>query len=66
MSRVTNFISKPGEIVVVQKIETAVRKMKPIPVFNLLDRKDEKEEETEYDFTEEMIEDLDKVENIPY
>ena len=44
----------------------AVRKMKPIPVFNLLDRKDEEEEETEYNFTEEMIEDLDEVENIPY
>lgn len=40
--------------------------MEPIPVFNLLDRKDEKEEETEYNFAEEMIEDLDEVENIPY
>lgn len=66
VSRVTNFISKPSEIVVVQKIEMAVRKMKPIPVFNLLNREDEEEEEIEYNFTEEMIEDLDEVENIPY
>lgn len=66
MSRVTNFISKQSEVVIVQKIEMAVRKMKPIPVFNLLDRKDEEEEEIEDNFTEEMIEDLDKVENIPY
>uniref|UniRef100_V9IHL3 ATP-dependent RNA helicase DDX28 n=1 Tax=Apis cerana TaxID=7461 RepID=V9IHL3_APICE len=34
--RVTNFISKIGEVVVVQKIEMAVRKMKPIPLFNLV------------------------------
>ncbi|XP_077276235.1 putative ATP-dependent RNA helicase Dbp21E2 [Temnothorax americanus] len=33
--RVDSFISTPNEIAVVQKIERAVRKMKPIPIFDL-------------------------------
>lgn len=64
-SRVTNFVCKLTEVVVVQKIEMAARKMKPIPIFKLL--ADEKEEEIlEDDYTRQMIEDLDEVENIPF
>ncbi|KAF3427484.1 hypothetical protein E2986_02866 [Frieseomelitta varia] len=64
-SRVTNFVCKLAEIVVVQKIEMAARKMKPIPIFNLL--ADEKEEEIlEDDYTGQMIEDLNEMENIPF
>lgn len=33
--RVTNFISTKAEIDVVQKIERAIRKMKPIPIFDI-------------------------------
>lgn len=33
--RVTNFISTPLEIIVVRKIERAVRKMKPIPICDI-------------------------------
>lgn len=36
--RVDNFISTPSEIAVVQKIERAVRKMKPIPIFDIHDK----------------------------
>ncbi|XP_031364434.1 probable ATP-dependent RNA helicase DDX28 [Apis dorsata] len=63
--RVTNFISRVGEVVIVQKIEMAARKMKPIPLFNLMD-KEEEELEIENDYIEEIIEDLQNVENIPY
>lgn len=43
----------------------AARKMKPIPIFNLL--ADKKEEEIlEDDYTGQMIEDLNEVENIPF
>lgn len=63
----TNFISKIGEVVVVQKIEMAVRKMKPIPLFNLVNNEKEEEElEIENDYTEEIIEDLYNIETIPY
>lgn len=63
--RVTNFISKPGEILMVQRIEKATRKMQPIPIFNLLERKNEGET-AEEDYTSELIENLDQVEHIPY
>lgn len=63
----TNFISKIGEVVVVQKIEMAVRKMKPIPLFNLVNNEKEEEElEIENNYTEEIIEDLHNIESIPY
>lgn len=63
----TNFISKLGEVVLVQKIEMAARKMKPIPLFNLVDKEKEEEElEIENDYTEQIIEDLHNIENIPY
>ncbi|XP_012147431.1 putative ATP-dependent RNA helicase Dbp21E2 [Megachile rotundata] len=62
--RVTNFISKPGEIVVVQKIEKAVRKMKPFPIFNLVNKQEQEVEEEDY--TDEPIENLDSVDHIPY
>lgn len=39
--RVTNFISTPGEISVTQKIERTVRKMKPIPIFDIHDSMEE-------------------------
>ena len=43
----------------------AARKMKPIPIFNL--SADEKEEEIlEDDYTEQTIEDLNEMENIPF
>lgn len=62
----TNFISKPGEIAVVQKIERAVRKGKPIPIFNLLEMNNKKELEVKDQYVEEEIENLDDVENVPY
>ncbi|KAL6437714.1 hypothetical protein ACFW04_004236 [Cataglyphis niger] len=39
--RVTNFVSTPSEISVVQKIERAVRKMKPIPIFDIHETKED-------------------------
>lgn len=47
----------------------AARKMKPIPIFNLLELKiegEETEEEIENDYIEEIPENLDEVDNIPY
>lgn len=64
-SRVTNFVCKVTEVVVVQKIEMAARKMKPIPIFNLLTSEEEEEILEDY-YTGQMIEDLNEVENIPY
>lgn len=66
-SKVTNFISRQGEAIVVQKVERATRKMQPIPIFNLTQSADEEEEaETQNAYAEPMIYDLDKAENIPY
>lgn len=39
--RVDSFISTPSEIAVVQKIERAIRKMKPIPIFDILKPKED-------------------------
>ncbi|KMR04965.1 putative atp-dependent rna helicase ddx28-like protein [Lasius niger] len=39
--RVTNFISTQTEINVVQKIERAIRKMKPIPIFEIRETKED-------------------------
>lgn len=39
--RVDNFISTPSEIAVVQKIERAIRKMKPIPIFDIHEVKED-------------------------
>ncbi|XP_050450558.1 probable ATP-dependent RNA helicase DDX28 [Cataglyphis hispanica] len=39
--RVTNFVSTPSEISMVQKIERAVRKMKPIPIFDIHEEKED-------------------------
>nr|XP_034187706.1 probable ATP-dependent RNA helicase DDX28 isoform X1 [Osmia lignaria]XP_034187707.1 probable ATP-dependent RNA helicase DDX28 isoform X1 [Osmia lignaria] len=64
--RVTNFISKPGEIAVVQKIERAVRKMKAIPIFNLVETDEKDEQVVEDQYIGENIENLDDVENVPY
>ncbi|KOC68993.1 putative ATP-dependent RNA helicase DDX28 [Habropoda laboriosa] len=72
-SRVTNFISKKGEVFMVQKIEMAARRMKPIPVFNLLDssreareKEEEEKEEEDDECINELIENLDNPEDIPY
>lgn len=43
--RVDNFVSTPNEIAIVQKIERSIRKMKPIPLFDI----HEKEEEDVYE-----------------
>ena len=68
--RVTNFICKSGEIVLVQKIERAVRKLKPMPIINIAEPSVEEGEIDEVDmeeeYTEKLIEDLDSTENIPY
>ncbi|KAG7213280.1 hypothetical protein KM043_002580 [Ampulex compressa] len=42
--RVTNFISKPLEIDVVQKIERAIRRLRPIPIINLSKNRFEEDE----------------------
>ncbi|CAK9821121.1 Probable ATP-dependent RNA helicase DDX28 [Anthophora plagiata] len=73
-SKVTNFICRQAEAVVVQKIEMAARKMTPIPIFNLLERgreageekEEEEEEEEEPEYMNEIIENLENSENIPY
>lgn len=38
-----SFISTPNEIAVVQKVERAIRKMKPIPIFDIHDTQKEEE-----------------------
>ncbi|XP_015430789.1 PREDICTED: probable ATP-dependent RNA helicase DDX28 [Dufourea novaeangliae] len=68
--RVTNFICKQWEVALVQKIEKAVRKLKPIPIVNIADPNKELEMEDEVlgpeDYEEPIIEDVDDVDNIPY
>ncbi|CAL7934684.1 unnamed protein product [Xylocopa violacea] len=67
--RVTNFITRSSEVAVVQKIEMAVRKMKPLPIFNLVgsdEVQEEEEEEMENNYIENIIENLDNPEDIPY
>ncbi|XP_012541487.1 probable ATP-dependent RNA helicase DDX28 [Monomorium pharaonis] len=50
--RVDNFISTPVEVAVVRKIERAIRKMKPIPIFDIHEEK-EKDNEVYEPFTSE-------------
>lgn len=62
--RVTNFISTQAEITVVQKIERAIRKMKPIPIFDIHETKKE-------DDISDLLEDIDEKDqqqefSIPY
>lgn len=66
--RVTNFICKPGEIALVQKIERAVRKLKPMPIINMAMPSVEEGEidEVDEEYTEKLVEDMDSTENIPY
>ncbi|XP_076239372.1 putative ATP-dependent RNA helicase Dbp21E2 isoform X2 [Calliopsis andreniformis] len=67
--RVTNFISKPTEITLVQKIEMAIRKMKPFPIINLRDPQEDVEEEDlnmEDTAIDDIVDNVDDVENIPY
>lgn len=42
--RVTNFISTKQEIIVVSRIERAVRKMKPIPIFDINEKHEDKDD----------------------
>ncbi|XP_017881727.1 probable ATP-dependent RNA helicase DDX28 [Ceratina calcarata] len=67
-SRVTNFISRPGEIAVVKKIEMAARRRRPIPIFNLVETDEAKmEAEDQNDqYVEKLIENLDEPDSVPY
>lgn len=42
--RVTNFISTKWDIAVVHKIERAVRRMKPIPIFDISETDEDKDD----------------------
>lgn len=69
--RVTNFISRPLEIKLVQIIERAIRKGKPIPIVDLLKQgiKEEPEDDSAITFDEmsqSVIENLDKQDSIPF
>lgn len=60
-----NFISTPTEIAVVQKIEKAIRKMKPIPIFDI--HKPKEEEENIYEpFESENETEVQQEFSIPY
>ncbi|KAL6268749.1 hypothetical protein P5V15_001874 [Pogonomyrmex californicus] len=62
--RVDNFISTPKEIAVVQKIERAIRKMKPIPIFDI---DETKEDDTLYEPFEPQNEiNMEEEFSIPY
>lgn len=68
-SKVTNFISRPGEIAVVQKIERAARRGKPMPIFNLVKNDEEDVDsqiENEEEYIEQLIENLDQENAVPY
>lgn len=68
----TNFVTTPTEISLVQRIEYAARKLKPLPIINYKNTYEEDEEEeeeiedSEYEYNEQIIEDMDSVNNIPY
>nr|XP_033338082.1 probable ATP-dependent RNA helicase DDX28 [Megalopta genalis] len=71
--KVTNFISRPKEIILTQKIEWAARKMKPIPIIDLdaskkaqMQDMKEFEEEIEDIPPDPEIENLDHVKDIPF
>lgn len=63
--RVTNFISKPGEVAVVQKIEKATRRMKPFPIINMTNQQ-EAEQIEEENYVDEPIQNLNSINHIPY
>lgn len=68
--RVTNFICRPEEIILTQKIEWATRRLKPIPIVNL-EQSEEKAYEKqeilpEVEYKERIIESLDDAQDIPY
>ncbi|KAI4500600.1 hypothetical protein M0802_004192 [Mischocyttarus mexicanus] len=68
---VVNFVSGPLEIKMVQKIEIATRKRKPIPIFNIMKEQTE-EVDSEPLFApddvleDHVIEDIDEENSIPY
>ncbi|XP_076655003.1 putative ATP-dependent RNA helicase Dbp21E2 [Halictus rubicundus] len=68
--RVTNFICRPSEIVLTQKIEWATRRMKPIPIVDLQhpEERPAAEEETlpDEEYEERIIESLDNAQDFPY
>lgn len=60
-----SFISTPNEIAVVQKIERSIRKMKPIPIFDISERKEEKNISVPFEFEEKETEVQEEF-SIPY
>jgi len=64
--RVDNFISTPDEIAVVQKIERAIRKSKPIPIFDIQETKEENIDNIYESFGSENEEEMQQEFSIPY
>ncbi|XP_015172114.1 PREDICTED: probable ATP-dependent RNA helicase DDX28 [Polistes dominula] len=68
--KIVNFISSPLEIRMVQKIEKAIRKKKPIPIFNIMNEhvEDNLEPLSSPDDAQEddIIEDINDEDSIPY
>ncbi|XP_011862936.1 PREDICTED: probable ATP-dependent RNA helicase DDX28 [Vollenhovia emeryi] len=62
--RVDSFISTPKEIAVVQKIERAIRKMKPIPIFDI--NEGQKEDDTYLPFGSESEPETQQEFSIPF
>ncbi|XP_078037338.1 putative ATP-dependent RNA helicase Dbp21E2 [Augochlora pura] len=63
--KITNFISRPKEIILTQKIEWAARKMKPIPITDLEELEMENKEPEDI-FSEPEIKSLDRASDIPF
>ncbi|XP_076297063.1 putative ATP-dependent RNA helicase Dbp21E2 [Lasioglossum baleicum] len=67
--QVTNFISRSREITLTQKIEWATRRMKPIPIVDLEHSEPADVEEEilpEVEYEEQIIENLENAQDIPY
>jgi len=64
--RVDNFISTPDEIAVVRKIERAIRKSKPIPIFDIHETKEENIDNIYESFGSENEEEMQQEFSIPY
>jgi len=64
--RVDNFISTPDEIAVVRKIERAIRKSKPIPIFDIHEMKEENIDNIYESFGSENEEKMQQEFSIPY
>lgn len=68
--KIVNFISNPLEIKMTQKIERAIRKRKPIPIFNILKEQIEDDLEPLFspddDREDDIIQDINDEGSIPY